>query len=149
MALAIISQCIFECIGLGSVINVLFVYFLFIQLMSFVESKNYLVSSMLLVFIILVSSHLDYGMYGFMMLFMFYYIKDVWVQFFVMLAINMFFINNGIVNIVQYISLLSIFIINRYDKPKYYKKFKKFNGLFYWLYPIHLILIYYFRLYIF
>ncbi|MBQ3421276.1 MAG: hypothetical protein IJH34_06330, partial [Romboutsia sp.] len=139
LGLAILSQCIFGYIGLGDVFNVLFTYFLFIRFIILIKNDFTIISFILLLFIIYIANRIDYGLYGFVVLTIFYFIKDLRIQLLVFLAINLFFVNIGTVSVIQHISILSLLIINKYDKPKYYEKFKRFNKMFYWLYPLHLI----------
>lgn len=141
LMLAIISQCIWQYMGV-SVLNILFTYFLFIQMMYFIKNKNNIMASIVFLVSVLVSPMLDYGFYGFVLLFMFYYIEDKYVRLILMLASIIYFIKCELISVISLISIISIFLISKYDKPKYYKKYKKYNKLFYWLYPLHLIIIF-------
>lgn len=141
LMLAIISQCIWQYIGVN-VLNILFTYFLFIQMMYFIKNKNNVMASIVFLVSVLVSPMLDYGFYGFVLLFMFYYIEDKYVRLILMLASIIYFIKCELISVISLISIISIFLISKYDKPKYYKKYKKYNKLFYWMYPLHLIILF-------
>lgn len=141
LVLAVISQCIWQYIGINT-LDVLFTYFLFIQIVYFIKNKNNITASIVFLISILVCPILDYGFYGFVLLFMFYYIEDKYVRLLLMLATNIYFIKIELLNIISIFSIVSIFLISKYDKPKYYKKYKKYNKLFYWIYPLHLIIIF-------
>lgn len=141
LMLAIVSQCIWNYIGYKT-LNILFTYFLFIQIIYFLKNKNYTLSSIVFLIAILVSPLLDYKFYGFVLLFLFYYIEDMRVRLILMTAFTLYFLNEGILSAISLVSLLSILIIRKYDKPKYYKKFKKYNKLFYIMYPAHLIILF-------
>lgn len=141
LMLAIISQCIWQYMGV-SVLNILFTYFLFIQMMYFIKNKNNVMASIVFLVSVLVSPMLDYGFYGFVLLFMFYYIEDKYVRLILMLASIIYFIKCELISVISLISIISIFLISKYDKPKYYKKYKKYNKLFYWMYPLHLIILF-------
>lgn len=141
LALAIISQCVWEYVGIDT-LNVLFTYFLFLQFLFFIKNKNYIVSSILFVGFVIISSYLDYGLYGFVLLFIFYYVEDRWVRYFLILGSCIHFMINGIIMDVSIIAVFSVFIIEKYDKPQYYKKYKKYNKLIYWMYPVHLIILF-------
>ena len=91
---------------------------------------------------VLISPMLDYGFYGFVLLFIFYYVEDKYVRLILMLGSIIYFVKYELLSIISLISIISIFLISKYDKPKYYKKYKKYNKLFYWMYPLHLIIIF-------
>lgn len=141
LMLAIISQCIWQYMGF-SVLNILFTYFLFIQMIYFIKNKNNIMASIVFLTSVLISPMLDYGFYGFVLLFIFYYIEDKYVRLILMLGSIIYFVKYELLSIISLISIISIFLISKYDKPKYYKKYKKYNKLFYWMYPLHLIIIF-------
>ena len=85
---------------------------------------------------------LDYGIYGLVLLFIFYYIEDLKVRIILMISFITYFYTQGLLAFISMFSLLSIPIIDIYDKPKYYKNFKKYNKLFYIAYPLHLIILF-------
>lgn len=138
LILAIISQCIWNYIGVNT-LNVLFTYFLFTQIMYFIKNKNYTLASVVFMFSLWVSPMLDYGIYGLILLFIFYYIEDLKVRIILMISFITYFYTQGLLAFISMFSLFSILIIDIYDKPKYYKNFKKYNKLFYIAYPLHLI----------
>lgn len=140
LGLAIISQIIWNNAGVTT-LNILFTYFLFIQMIYFVRSKKYVLASVTLLIIIIVSPILDYGFYGFVLLLIFYYIEDKYIRLILMLGAIIYFIKYKVLSEISLIALLSIFIIDRYDKPKWYKKYKKYNKLFYYIYPLHIFVI--------
>lgn len=141
LVFAVISQCIWQYIGINT-LDILFTYFLFIQIIYFIKNKNNIMASIVFLISILVCPILDYGFYGFVLLFMFYYIEDKYVRLLLMLATNLYFIKIELLDIISIFSIVSVFLISKYDKPKYYKKYKKYNTLFYWIYPLHLIIIF-------
>lgn len=141
LILAIISQCIWQYMGY-SILNVLFTYFLFIQLIYFLKNKNNIMASLIFLICILASPILDYGFYGFALLVIFYYTDDKLLRFILMFASSIYFVDVGLLNIISFVALISIFIIDKYDKDKYYKKYKKYNKLIYWMYPVHLMLLF-------
>ena len=141
LVLAIASQCVWNYIGV-EILNILFTYFLFIQFMYFIKSKNNIMSAVIFVLSVVISPKLDYGLYGFLLLIMFYYIKDIKVQIIVMLGLNIYFVYNGLVAPIQFISMISLILVRRYDKQKYYKKFKKYNKIFYISYPLHILILF-------
>lgn len=141
LVLAILSQYVWKYIGINE-LNVLFTYFLFIQFVYFIKIKNNLMITIIFLISILISIRLDYGMYGFLLLFIFYYIKDIKMQFLIMLGLNIYFVNYNLLNSMQMYSLISLILISKYNKPKYYKMFRKCNNIFYLLYPIHLIVLF-------
>lgn len=141
LVLAIISQCVWKYIGVD-MLNILFTYFLFIQFIYFNKNKNNIMSAIIFILAIVISPKLDYAMYGFALLFIFYYITDKRIQALVMLGANIYFINSGLLIWYQMFSLLSMIIISIYDKPKHYKKFKKYKEFFYISYPLHLIILF-------
>lgn len=140
LCLAIVSQIIWNNAGVTT-LNVLFTYFLFIQMIHFIRSKKYILASITLLIIIIVSPILDYGFYGFVLLLIFYYIEDKYVRLILMLGAVIYFIKYKVLSEISLIALLSIFIIDKYDKPKWYKKYKKYNKLFYYIYPLHILII--------
>ena len=139
--LAIISQCIWKYVGID-ILNVLFTYFLFAQIMYFIKNKNYTLASIVFMISLWISPMLDYGIYGFVLLFMFYYIDDIKVKIILMISFLSYFYVQGLLPFISIFSLFSILIIDAYDKPKYYKNFKKYNKLFYIAYPLHLIILF-------
>lgn len=141
LILAIVSQCIWKYTGCD-ILNVLFTYFLFVQIIYFMKNKNYVLTSIVGMFSLLLSPMLDYSLYGFILLFMFYYIEDLKVIAILMVSFILYFQYQGVLLKVSLFSLFSILIIKKYDKPKYYKKFKKYNKLFYIAYPLHLIILF-------
>lgn len=141
LILAIVSQCVWSYIGVD-ILNVLFTYFLFIQFIYFIKSKNNMMSAIIFVLSIVISPKLDYGLYGFLLLIVFYYIKDIKIQVLVMLGLNTYFIYNGLVVPIQMVSMISLILIHKYDKQKYYKKFKKYNQIFYISYPLHILILF-------
>lgn len=138
---AIISQCVWMYIGVKT-LNILFVYFLFIQYGYFIKTKNHAMSAIICVISVILSPVLEYGMYGFLLALMFFHVKDLKVQIICLLGLNIFFVSNGLLMPVQYFSVLSLFIISKYDKAKYYKKNSKVRGFFYAIYPLHLIVLF-------
>lgn len=144
LVLAVISQCIWQYIGINT-LNILFTYFLFMQIIYFIKNKNNLMASIIFLLSVLICNMLDYGFYGFILLFMFYYIEDKYVRILLMLAFNIYYIKINLFDIISMFSIVSIFLISKYDKPKYYKKYKKYkkyNTFFYLIYPLHLIIIF-------
>lgn len=141
LMLAIISQCIWKYMGYD-VLNILFTYFLFIQMVYFIKNKKNIMASIVFVISVLISPMLDYGFYGFVLLIMFYYIEDKYVRLILMLGSIIYFVECELLSVISFVSIISIFIISKYDKPKYYKKYKKYNKLFYWMYPLHLIILF-------
>lgn len=141
LVLAIVSQCIWSYIGVN-VLNVLFTYFLFVQIMYFIKNKSYVLASVAFMISLWISPMLDYGIFGLILLFMFYYVEDIEVKMILMISFVLYFYAQGLLSFKSIFSLLSIFIIEIYDKPKYYKSFKKYNQLFYIAYPLHLIVLF-------
>ena len=141
LMLAIVSQFIWKYTG-SNILNVLFTYFLFVQMIYFIKNKNYVLASVVGMFSLLLSPMLDYSLYGFILLFVFYYIEDFKVIGILMASFILYFQYQGVLLSVSLFSLFSILIIKKYDKPKYYKQFKKYNKLFYIAYPLHLMILF-------
>lgn len=141
LMLAILSQCIWQYIGVSD-LNILFTYFLFIQMVYFIKNKNNIMASIVFLVSVLASPMLDYGFYGFVLLFIFYYVEDKYVRLILMLGSIIYFVSCELLSAISLISVVSIFLISKYDKPKYYKRYKKCNRLFYWMYPLHLIILF-------
>lgn len=142
LSLSVISQLIWIYIGVYT-LNVVFSYFLFVVYKFFIKNKYYPLAFISIIFMIMISPYIDYGLYGFLILFIFDLIKNDFCRFILIFISNVYFINLGVVMPVQVFSVLSIFIISKYNKSKYNSKFRRFNNMFYIMYPLHLLIIFF------
>lgn len=142
LSLAIISQ--FVCIYIGIyTLNVVFDYFLFVVYKFFVKNKHYPLAFVSVIIMIMISPYVDYGLYGFLILFIFDLIKDDLYRIILIFISTIYFINLGVVMPVQIFAVLSVFVISKYNKAKYNNKFRRFNNLFYVMYPLHLLILFF------
>lgn len=138
--LGVISQIIWYFIGYEK-LNILFTYFLFIKMFVLNRNKKWVEFTIFLIATVMLCPYMDYGLYGFILLLIFYISKIAYVSFIMMFIVNMTFILCGRLSVISIVSLVSVGIIKIFDKEKYYKVFKKYKKLFYISYPTHLAIL--------
>lgn len=140
LGLGIVSQIIWYFIGYKK-LNILFTYFLFIKVVDLIRDKKWVGCTIFLIFTMMICPYIDYGIYGFALLLIFYISKEAYVSFIMMFIINMIFILCGRLPVVSIVSVVAIGLIKIFDKEKYYESFKNCKKLFYIAYPTHLAIL--------
>ena len=131
-------------ICLGSTLNIFFT--LFLGLLAIYIYDHYKKLSIIPLIIIVVVAHyfkVDYGIYGIAMIFSFYFFRDdFYKQMFGLCLVSLgyegyIYIRDNYINYVQMYSLASLIILYFYNGKKGYN----LKYLFYFFYPVHLIIL--------
>lgn len=131
-------------ICLGSTLNIFFT--LFLGLLAIYIYDHYKKLSIIPLIIIAVVAHyfkVDYGIYGIAMIFSFYFFRDdLYKQMFGLCLVSLgyegyIYIRENYINYVQMYSLASLIILYFYNGKKGYN----LKYLFYFFYPVHLIIL--------
>ncbi len=138
LILAITSQLIWMFVGIYK-LNILFAYFLFILYVHFSKKGQTFNSIATLLITLIISPNIDYGIYGIAVIFLFYYFNNFIKVSSLFILVNFIYVLISQKPSIQFISILALPIIYFLDKPIYDIKSKSIQKLFYYAYPLHLI----------
>lgn len=141
LLMAIIIQVPMYIFKMNVPMNIFFTLFLGLALIYSVElDKNIIVKVLLSILVLLIGYYIDvdYGIYGIVLILVFYITKG-YTMFFAILVYNLFFHYFFPVSNYQVLSIMSLVFIMMYNN----KLGRRMKYFFYFYYPIHLIVLYY------